>query len=213
MQRWKSAAAFAVLLVAGTGRLTGQAEGPEVPTLVGKWQLDPSRSDRQSRMDRGGLPGGIGGGRRPGGGGGRPGSGRPGSFPGGGGRGAGGPGGVAGEGGSPVVLQLLRPQETMEIGLSDSTVSLLDGAGFRRQVWTDGRETVDTLFGGEVRRTKVKRKADEFVLEQTIDGETKVREKYRLDGKYGDLVYDLKVEAKRMPIPVEIRRMYLRIKN
>lgn len=204
MQRWKSAAAFAVLLVGGTGRLTGQAEGPEVPTLVGKWQLDPSRSDRPSRLDRGGLPGGIGG---------RPGSGRPGSFPGGGGRGPGGLGGVAGEGGSPVVLQLLRPQETMEIGLSDSTVSLLDGAGFRRQVWTDGRETVDTLFGGEVRRTKVKRKADEFVLEQTIDGETKVREKYRLESKYGDLVYDLKVEAKRMPIPVEIRRMYLRIKN
>ncbi len=206
MQIWNSAAVVAVLLVGGTDRLAGQAEGAEVPTLVGKWQLDPTRSDRPSRMDRGGLPGGFGGGRRPGGGGGRPGSGRPGSFPSGGGR-------ATGEGGSPVILQLLRPSETIEIGLSDSTVSLLDGAGFKRLVWTDGRETVDTLFGGEVRRTKVKRKAEEFVLEQTIDGETKIREKYRLDAKQGDLVYDLKVESKRMPIPVEIRRMYLKTKN
>jgi hypothetical protein len=101
----------------------------------------------------------------------------------------------------------------MEIALSDSTVALLDGAGFKRLVWTDGRETVDTLFGGEVRRTKVRRKADEFVLEQTIDREIKIREKYRLEGEQGDLVYDLKVESKRMPIPVVIRRMYLRIKN
>ncbi len=203
MRTWKSVVVVAVLVVGGTDGLAGQAEEPEVPTLIGKWQLDRSRSDRPSRMDRRGLPGG---GRRPG-------SGRPGSFPGGGGRGPGGLGGVPGDGGSPAVLQLLRPSETMEIALSDSTVSLVDGAGFKRLVWTDGRETVDTLFGGEVRRTKVKRKADEFVLEQTIDGETKVREKYRLDGKHGDLVYDLKVEAKRMPIPVEIRRMYLKTKN
>lgn len=201
MQIWNSAAVVAVLLVGGTERLAAQAEGAEVPTLVGKWQLDPTRSDRPSRMDRGGLPGGFGGGRRPGGGGGRPGS-----FPSGGGR-------ATGEDGSPVIRQLVRPSETMEIGLSDSTVSLLDGAGFKRLVWTDGRETVDTLFGGEVRRTKVKRKAEEFVLEQTIDGDTKIREKYRLDAKQGDLVYDLKVESRRMPIPVEIRRMYLKVKN
>ncbi len=204
MQRWHSAAMAAVLMVGGTQQLRAQEVESEVPTLAGKWQLDRSRSDRPSRMDRGGLPGGFGGSRRPGGG--RPGSGRPGSFPSGGGRGP-------AEGESPVIRQLLRPSETMEIVLSDSTVSLVDGAGFKRVLRTDGRETVDTLFSGEVRRTKVKRKGDEFGLDQTIDGDTKIREKFRLDGQLGDLVYDLRVESKRMPIPVEIRRLYLKVKN
>ena len=195
-------------LVAGTsGRLSGQTQAPEAPTLAGKWQIDPTRSDRPGRMDRGGLGGG---GRRPGGGGGRPGS-----FPGGGGggRGPGGPGGMPGEGGSPVVMQLLRPNQQLEVALTDSTISILDGAGFRRVLRSDGREIVDTLFGGEIRRTKVKRKEHEFVLEQAIDGDTKIREKYRLDEKQGDLILDLELESKQIRIPVEIRRTYLRVRS
>ena len=111
-------------LVAGTsGRLSGPTQAPEAPTLAGKWQIDPTRSDRPGRMDRGGFGGG---GRRPGGGGGRPGS-----FPGGGGRGPGGAGGMPGEGGSPAVMQFLRPSQQMEVALTDSTISILDGAGSR----------------------------------------------------------------------------------
>ena len=204
MHRRMVAAVVTGLVIGGTGQVSGQAQEPEVPTLAGKWQLDPTRSDRPSRMDRGGLPGGFGGGRRPGGG--RPGGGRPGSFP-------GGPGGIPGEGGSPVILQLLRPSQQLEVTLSDSAISILDGAGFRRVLRSDGREIIDTLFGGQIRRTKVKRKEREFVLEQVIDGDTKLREKYRLDEKQGDLIFDLKLESKRIPIPVEIRRLYLRVSS
>ncbi len=208
------AAVVTALVIGGTGQVSGQSQEPEAPTLAGKWQLDPTRSDRPSRMDRGGLPGGFGGGRRPGGGGGgRPGGGRPGSFPDGGGRGPGGLGGEPGEGGSPVILQLLRPSQQLEVTLSDSAISILDGAGFRRVLRSDGREIIDTLFGGQIRRTKVKRKEREFVLEQVIDGDTKLREKYRLDEKQGDLIFDLTLESKRIRIPVEIRRMYLRARS
>ena len=195
-------------LVAGmSGQLSGQTQAPEAPTLAGKWQIDPTRSDRPGRMDRGGAFGGFGGGGR------RPGGGRPGSFPGGGGRGPGGAGGMPGEGGSPVVMQLLRPSQQMEVAFTDSTISILDGAGFRRVLLSDGREIVDTLFGGEIRRTRVKRKEHEFVLEQAIDGDTKIREKYRLDEKQGDLILDLKLESKQIRIPVEIRRTYLRVRS
>ena len=138
--------AVTAFMVVVTGRLSAQTQEPETPSLAGKWQIDPTRSDRPSRMDRGGLPGGFGGGRRPAGGG-RPGGGT-GGFPGGGGRGRGGLGGIPGEGASPVILQLLRPSQHMEVALTDSTVSILDGAGFRRVVWSDGREITDTLFGG-----------------------------------------------------------------
>ena len=203
--------AVTALLVVVTGPLSAQTQDPETPSLAGKWQIDPTRSDRPSRMDRGGLPGGFGGGRRPGGGG-RPGGGT-GSFPGGGGRGRGGLGGIPGEGGSPVIMQLLRPSQQFGVKLTDSTVEILDGAGFKRVLWSDGREITDTLFGGQVRRTRVKRKEHEFVLEQSIDGDTKIREKYRLDEKQGDLVFDLKLESKQIPIPVEIRRVYLRIRT
>lgn len=119
---------------------------------------------------------------------------------------------MPGEGGSPVVMQLLRPSQQMEVALTDSTISILDGAGFRRVLQSDGREIVDTLFGGEIRRTKVKRKEHEFVLEQAIDGDTKIREKYRLDEKQGDLILDLKLESKQIRIPLEIRRTYLRVR-
>ena len=192
--------AVTALMVVVTGRLSAQTQEPETPSLAGKWQIDPTRSDRPSRMDRGGLPGGFGGGRR-------------GGFPGGAGRGRGGLGGIPGEGASPVILQLLRPSQQMEVALTDSTVSILGGAGFKRVMWSDGRDITDTLFGGQVRRTRVKRKEHEFVLEQSIDGDTKIREKYRFDEKQGDLVFDLKVESKQIPIPVEIRRVYLRIRT
>ena len=34
-------------LVAGmSGQLSGQTQAPEAPTLAGKWQIDPTRSDR-----------------------------------------------------------------------------------------------------------------------------------------------------------------------
>ena len=195
MHRRMIAAVVTALMIGGTGQLSGQAQEPGIPTLAGKWQLDPTRSDRPSRMDRGGLPGR-----------GRPGGGRPGSFP-------GRPGGIPGEGGSPVILQLLRPSQQLEVTLSDSAISILDGAGFRRVLRSDGREIIDTLFGGQIRRTKVKRKEREFVLEQVIDGDTRLREKYRLDERQGDLIFDLKLESKRIPIPVEIRRMYLRVSS
>lgn len=203
---------MAALVVGVTGPLRGQDPAPDPPTLAGKWQIDPTRSDRPGRMDRGGPAlGGFGGrGGRPGGGGGRPG-GVSGDFPGGGGRG--GSGGIPGEGGPAVIRQLLRPSQQLEVALTDSTVSILDGAGFKRMLWSDGRENVDTLFDGQVRRTKVKRKEREFVLEETVDRDTKIRQKFRLEDKQGDLVLDLKFESRDIPIPVEIRRVYLRVKN
>ncbi len=215
MYRRMAAVVVTALLIGVTDQLSGQTQEPEATTLAGKWQIDPTRSDRPDRMDRGGPLGGFGGGgRRPGGGGGgRPGGGRPGDVPSGRWRGPGGPRGIPGEGESPVILQLLRPSQQLVVALTDSTVSILDGAGFKRLLRSDGREIVDTLFGGQIRRTKVKRKEHEFALEQTIDGDTKVREKYRLDDKQGDLIFDLKLESKRMPIPVEIRRVYLRVRN
>lgn len=183
-----------VFLLAGAGAGAGpaplSADRPGHPDLSGVWILIEERAGGPGR------PGGF-----------RPPGGRP--FPGAGGAEPGaeersGPERLSGLG------ELLRPKRRLEIGQSDTVVTVKDDAGWLRYLLPNGRTMREDLGQGGPAIVVSRWDRDRLVTERTLGGGIVYRETYEVDGKAGRLRLEVEFRSGRMPKPLKMRREYER---
>ena len=201
----RTLAAFVLVLpvfTLATAAVTPPAQKPSRPHLAGSWELNPEKSQTQQREGIArGYPGGMGRGPRgPGGG----------SFP---GRGGGEPPSeefpdLSRNGGDRGMRELLRPKPHLEIAQTDSSVSITDDAGWERDLLPDGRKVREELSQGGPAEVQSEWKGEKLVSLRKLDQGAEVKETFALDKKTGELVVELEVKSKRMPRPIEMRRVY-----
>jgi hypothetical protein len=106
--------------------------------------------------------------------------------------------------------ELLRPKRRLEIGQSDTVVTVKDEAGWLRYLLPNGRTMREELGQGGPAMVVSRWDKKRLVTERTLGGGIVYRETYEVDKKGGRLRLEVELRSARMPRPLRMRREYER---
>ena len=201
MNRWISSLATVAATVLASAAF-GEQGADDHSRLSGAWVLNKDLSDGSAPAftapPEGGAPGGRGGGMGPGGTGPR------------------GPGSGGAPGGAPNPEEMKKMQALMEellaaparltITVEDAAVTFVLPDGRTQRYATSGKKEKHQLDSASVETvTKWERSA---LLRETTGGGLNVRETYTVSARSRQLEVTVKVEDRRMPRPLSLKRVY-----